>query len=100
MFNILFDEEYEVPPRLIAEMRQRAGLSQRELAARLKRSQGHVHRMETRQRPIDLVEFCRIAHASGVEPLQAFDELLRRCESAGHSFRPGKGAAANACSNG
>ena len=87
MFNILFEDEYEVPPRFIAEMRRQAGLSQRELAAKLNRSQGHVHRMETRQRPIDLVEFCRIARAAGIEPSLAFGELMRRSALAGHSFR-------------
>ncbi len=83
MFNIIFSDEYEAATRLITEWRQRAGLSQHALAARLNRSQGHVHRMETRQRPIDLVEFCRIAHVTGVSPREGLDQLLKEWERSG-----------------
>lgn len=87
MFNIIFDDEYEAATRLIADLRRDAGLSQRDLAAHLNRSQGHVHRMETRQRPIDLVEFCRIACVTGVSPPDAVARLLVAWERAGIHLR-------------
>lgn len=88
MFSIIFADEYEVATALIAEMRRSAGLSQREMATALNRSQGHIHRMETRQRPIDLVEFCRIARAAGIDPRCALGRLLDRWSEAGHCFAP------------
>jgi transcriptional regulator with XRE-family HTH domain len=86
MFNIIFEDEYDNASRLLVELREGAGLSQRELAGLLSRSQGHVHRMETRQRPIELVEFCRIARASGVDPLDALRRLLDAWGAAGHTY--------------
>lgn len=83
MFNIIFSDEYDAASRLIAEWRRSAGLGQRELAAGLDRTQGHIQRMETRQRPIDVVEFCRIASLTGLSPRDAIDQLLNAWERAG-----------------
>jgi transcriptional regulator with XRE-family HTH domain len=76
MFNIVFSEEYTCAPTLLVELRRRAGLSQRDLGRILDRSQSHIHRMETGQRPIELVEFCRIARAAKVDPAQALASFL------------------------
>lgn len=83
MFSIIFADEYEAATRLIAEWRQNAGLTQRELGVRLSRSQGHIHRMETRQRPIDLIEFCRIAQVTGVPPVEGLRQLPTAWEVSG-----------------
>lgn len=48
-------------------MRTEAGLTQRELAERLGREQSFVGRIETRQRRVDLVEFCWIARCCGFD---------------------------------
>jgi transcriptional regulator with XRE-family HTH domain len=58
-----------------------AGLPQRELARRLRRSQSHVHKIESRQRRIEIVEFCRYAKALGLNPERAFEDLLARLRS-------------------
>ena len=76
MFNIIFEQEYAAATRLITRIRREAHLSQRAMAMALQRSQGHIHRMETRQRPIELVEFCRIARASGADPAEVLRRLL------------------------
>lgn len=86
MFNIVFSEEYSAATALLVHMRERAGLSLRDVAAVLGRSHGHVHRMETRQRSIELVEFCRIAHASGVDPVEALRGLIAEWEAMGCSY--------------
>jgi transcriptional regulator with XRE-family HTH domain len=86
MFNIVFSEEYTVAPKLLAQMRTEAGLSQRDLAAALGRSQGHVHRMETCQRSIELVEFCRIARATRNDPAKALAHLLAEWGRLGCSY--------------
>ena len=78
MANILYSPEYEVVAAFLHERRCGAGLSQRETSRRLGRSQGHIHRLETRQRRVEIVEFCRLMVALGVDPLLAFSELMRR----------------------
>lgn len=85
MFNILFSDEYEVAPVLLSRLRQDAGLTLRDMAKILDRSHGHVHRMETRQRPIELVEFCRMARAAGLDPADALRRFLEAWEEQAHA---------------
>jgi ribosome-binding protein aMBF1 (putative translation factor) len=59
---------------VIVGARKAAGLSQRALAAKLKRSGSFVWKMESQEHRVDVLEFIDIARAVGVEPL----ELLRR----------------------
>ncbi|HEX3366072.1 helix-turn-helix transcriptional regulator [Phenylobacterium sp.] len=87
MFNIVFSDEYGVLPPMLARLRQSAGLSQRDMAKAITRSQGHIHRMETGQRPIELVEFCRMARSAGVDPVQALEAVLREWASVGCHYR-------------
>jgi transcriptional regulator with XRE-family HTH domain len=86
MFNIVFSDEYLAVPKLLAELRRKAGLSQRGLANILGRSQGHVQRMETGQRPIELVEFCRIARAADLDPRAALGAFLEAWEGLGLAY--------------
>jgi len=58
----------------IRNTRQAAGLTQREVAARLNRSPAWISAVEGGRRRIDLAELEEIAHALGMDPL----ELLRR----------------------
>lgn len=59
---------------VIVEAREAAGLSQRALAAKLKRSGSFVWKLESQEHRVDVLEFVDIARAVEVEPL----ELLRR----------------------
>lgn len=61
---------------LIAE-RRKAGLTQTELAGRLKKPQPFISAIERGIRRVDLVEFCAIMHALGREPLEAFETVYR-----------------------
>jgi transcriptional regulator with XRE-family HTH domain len=54
--------------------RQSAGLTQRQLAARLKRSNSFVWKIEAGERRVELLEFITIAKATGQDPV----ELLRQ----------------------
>jgi len=58
----------------IVEARQAAGMSQREFAKKLKRTNNFVWRIEAGERQVNVLEFIDIAKAAGVES----DELLRR----------------------
>lgn len=53
---------------LVVEERKRAGISQRELARKLGRSQQWVSRVEAGRASVELFEFIRIAHVLGFDP--------------------------------
>lgn len=64
--------------RALVDARQKAGLSQQQLAARLKRPQSFVARLESGERRIDVVEFIVLARTIGFER----NELLAIVEAA------------------
>jgi transcriptional regulator with XRE-family HTH domain len=62
----------------LVELREKAGVSQRELARRLDRAHSYVGRIETGDRRLDLpefVEWCELLEADPVEVLQG---ILKR----------------------
>ena len=59
-------------------MRKAAGLTQRELAAKLKREQSFVARIEQGERRLDVLEFYWVCKACGVNPNKAADEVMRQ----------------------
>ncbi|MBB3987879.1 MULTISPECIES: helix-turn-helix domain-containing protein [Rhodobacterales] len=64
--------------RALVEARQNAGLSQQQLAAKLKRHQSFVARLESGERRIDVVEFTVLARVIGFDK----DEVLSIVEAA------------------
>jgi len=58
------------------EARKSAGLSQQELARRLKRSQSFIAKLEVGERRVDVVEFIDIARALGKEPTELLSRVL------------------------
>jgi transcriptional regulator with XRE-family HTH domain len=94
MFNVVFDPEYRAIPGLLRRLREAAGLSQRQMAFRLGRSQSHIYKLEGGQRPVEIVEFCRLAVAAGVEPADAFAQLLADLRGVGCVFNPAEPASA------
>jgi transcriptional regulator with XRE-family HTH domain len=58
----------------IVDARNATGLSQREFAKKLRRTNNFVWRIEAGERKVDVLEFIEIAKAAGIEP----DELMRR----------------------
>ncbi|HEX8555935.1 MAG TPA: helix-turn-helix transcriptional regulator [Sphingomonas sp.] len=69
---------YRPLPGMLREMREAAGLTQRELAKRLKLSHTMVHNSEVAERRVDVMEFIDWASACGVDPQVAFRELQRQ----------------------
>ena len=61
---------------VLVTARKSVGLSQRDLAARLRRPRVFVGRNEAGERRIDVVEFIAIARAMGFDPRQLFAKLL------------------------
>lgn len=63
----------------LAEARSQAGLTQRDLAARLKRPHSYVAKIEGGERRIDVVEFIELARALRIDPVK----LLSRVTTGG-----------------
>lgn len=57
-------------------MREEAGLTQRDLAAKLKTTHIFVHKSEVADRRVDVAEFMDWAVACGIEPKKAFDRFV------------------------
>jgi transcriptional regulator with XRE-family HTH domain len=60
----------------IAEARGAAGLTQRQLAAKLKRSNSFIWKLEAGERQLNVLEFIEIAKILGIRP----SDLLARIE--------------------
>lgn len=71
-----FSREYKAFSRLLRECRQEAGISQVELAARLKETQSEISKFERGERRLDLVQLGWWCKALGC-PLS---EFVRRYE--------------------
>ena len=61
----------------IREMREKAGLTQRELGKRLQKPQSWVYNCETGNRRMDVTEFIRWARACDTDPQETFAMFLR-----------------------
>ncbi|OCX25933.1 transcriptional regulator (plasmid) [Bradyrhizobium sp. UASWS1016] len=60
---------------LLIEKRKKAGLTQAELAKRLRRYQSFVATVESGQRRIDVIEFLDLSEAIGFDPIDAIKRL-------------------------
>jgi transcriptional regulator with XRE-family HTH domain len=56
--------------------RKQAGLTQHELARRLKRPQSFVAKYEGGERRIDVIEFVMIVRAIGADPIKLLRDLM------------------------
>lgn len=69
---------YRRVPPFLREIREAAGLTQRELAERIKQSQWWVARSETGSRRLDVAEFVEFCIGCGRNPSEALQELTKR----------------------
>jgi transcriptional regulator with XRE-family HTH domain len=61
----------------IAEARKEAGLTQRELAARVRRPHSVIGMIESNQRQVSVPELITLAEAMSIDPLRLFKQILR-----------------------
>jgi len=61
----------------IVEAREATGLSQRKFAAKLKRTNNFVWRIEAGDRQVNILDFIEIAKAAGVEPTELMNCVMR-----------------------
>jgi ribosome-binding protein aMBF1 (putative translation factor) len=66
---------HETLIKVLVEARGKAGMTQRDLAARIKRPHSFVGRMEAGERRIDVIEFIEIARVLGADPKELFGRL-------------------------
>ena len=64
--------------KALAEVRERASLTQQELAKRLGKPQSFVSAYERGQRRIDMLEFLRISEALRADPRELFGSIVER----------------------
>jgi transcriptional regulator with XRE-family HTH domain len=75
MEKSVHSSEYRALRTELRRIRETAGLSQRELAVRLRVAHSWVAKVETGERRIDLVEFCWFVSACELEPLIVLNRL-------------------------
>lgn len=68
---------YRGLPAMLRAMRQEAGLTQRDLAKRIRRTQPWVHKTEVGERRADITEFLEWCLGCGVDAEVAFRELRK-----------------------
>lgn len=86
MPKTIFTGANQVIVDVLRQTRERAGLKQEDLAARIGRDQSHISLIEGSQRRLDLVEFMRIARALGRDPVELFAELYRAVDRSGQDL--------------
>lgn len=69
--------EYVALRTELRNARNIAGLSQRDLAARLKVPHSWVAKVESGERRIDLIEFCRFVLACEIDPVAVYERLVQ-----------------------
>ena len=69
---------YRQLPAFMREIREEAGLTQRELAKKLRMNHTMIHNSETAERRVDITEFIDWAMACGVDPIDAFKSFLKK----------------------
>jgi transcriptional regulator with XRE-family HTH domain len=88
--NPVFSDDYAVIRRALLQARTAAGVSQRTLASRLRRSASHVQRIECGQRRLDALELYFFAQALGVDPGALFGKIVEGLDR--RDARPDGGA--------
>ena len=70
--------EYKKVLDALVELREQAGLSQRDLARKLNREHSFVWRIETGRRRLDIVEFMWLCRAVGQDAATVYRKIVRR----------------------
>ena len=73
----LHQPEYQALCALLAKARRKAGLTQHEVARRLRRPQSFVAKYEGGERRLDVIEFLSVSAALGADPIRLLRRLTR-----------------------
>jgi len=73
----VFTKRYQTFISLLVSARQGQGLTQRDLAKKLRQVRSFVAKYETGERRLDVIEFLDIAKALDVDPCEVINKLGR-----------------------
>ncbi|MCA1300677.1 helix-turn-helix domain-containing protein [Stappia indica] len=76
MAKTLGSERHKALIRLLIEAREKAGLTQTELAEKIGEYQSFVARLESGQRRIDVVEFLELAEVLGFDECELLKSVM------------------------
>jgi transcriptional regulator with XRE-family HTH domain len=76
MAKSLHSKEYKVLMALLRESRQKAGLTQQQVADRLKKPQSYVAKYEGGERRLDVIEFLAICKTLRTSPEKLIARLM------------------------
>lgn len=76
MKDSLYSPQYKKVLVRLVELRTQAGLSQRDLARKLKREHSFVWRIETGRRRLDIVEFLWLCQAVGQDATAVYRKIV------------------------
>jgi len=68
---------YKKIPVFLREMREKAGLTQRDIGKIINKPQSYIYNCETANRRVDITEFIVWSKACGVDAKTAFARLLK-----------------------
>ena len=80
MDKTIYSRQNECLRDTLIKLRRAAGLSQRQLAAKLGRERNLVGRLELGERRLDVVEFFWICRACGANPEAQARQLMRKLQ--------------------
>jgi transcriptional regulator with XRE-family HTH domain len=70
-----FTQPYKLFCLLLKKARKQAGLTQNDLACRLRRPQSYISKYETAERRLDVVEFLAIARVLSIDPHRLLKQI-------------------------
>lgn len=73
-------KHYQFVGAILVAARERADLTQQELARRLAKPQSFVSAYERGQRRVDVLELIRISEAVGADPTKVFAEIRKHSD--------------------
>jgi transcriptional regulator with XRE-family HTH domain len=80
MDKTIHSRQSECVRKKILALRTKAGLTQRQLAAKLERERSLVGRLELGERRLDMVEFYWLCRACSANPVKESANLMRQLE--------------------
>ena len=76
MPSSVFTQRHQAFIQFLVEIRKAAGVTQVQLAERLRRPQSFVSKVERGERRLDVIEFCQVAEALGQEPAKLLKDFV------------------------
>lgn len=78
MAKALQAARYKALPKQLRALREAAGLTQRDLAKKLRMSHTLIHASEVAERRVDVMEFADWCRACGADPADTLRDLIAR----------------------